>query len=83
MMKRMNPICKLLLTAVLLAASPAVRAQLYDDSRMMSFESSADLQGIKAFDSKVSLSPLHYKNGSKSLEWTFQPGGVLTIDKDL
>lgn len=82
-MKRMNPISKWLLAAVLLAASPAVRAQLYDDSRMMSFETGADLQGIKAEGSKVALSAAHYKNGGKALEWTFQPGGVLTIDKDL
>lgn len=65
------------------AGIQSLSAQLYQDARMFSFETNGDLQYIKADKSKISLSGAHYKNGSKSLAWDFQPGAVLSLKKDL
>ena len=58
-------------------------AQMYDDPRMFSFEKQTELQFISAEKSAVELSGTHFKNGNKSLQWTFQPGASLHIKKDL
>ena len=71
------------IAACCLAFSSAIHAQLYHDSRMFSFENAKELQYIKVEKSAVTLSDKHFKNGKKSLEWSFQAGGVLKIDKDL
>ena len=56
---------------------------MYDDTRMLSFETPKDLQYLKAEKSTTVLSDRHFRNGKKSLEWTFKPGGKLMINKDL
>ena len=74
---------RMAIAACCLAFSSAIHAQLYHDSRMFSFENAKELQYIKVEKSAVTLSDKHFKNGKKSLEWSFQAGGVLKIDKDL
>lgn len=66
-----------------LLAAINLSAQLYDDPRMMSFESNADLQGIKVVKGKLGLSGNHFRNGAKSLEWNFESNGTLTINRNL
>ena len=66
-----------------LAFSSSLHAQMYDDTRMLSFETPKDLQYLKAEKSATVLSDRHFRNGKKSLEWTFKPGGKLMINKDL
>ena len=66
-----------------LSVSPDVSAQMYDDPRMFSFEKPTELQFISAQKSAVELSGTHYKNGKKSLQWSYEPGASLSIKKDL
>ena len=66
-----------------LSVSPDVSAQMYDDPRMFSFEKPTELQFISAQKSAVELSGTHYKNGKKSLQWSYEPGASLLIKKDL
>ena len=58
-------------------------AQIVNDPRMFSFENEADLKYITAANGTDKLSTTHFKNGKKSLEWTFRPGGTLSVKKDL
>ena len=67
----------------LIAVSSSVHAQMYDNSRMLSFETTNELRQIHTEKGTTSLSDRHFRNGKKSLEWTFNAGGKLFIDKDL
>ena len=58
-------------------------AQIVNDPRMFSFENEAELKYITAANGTDKLSTTHFKNGKKSLEWTFRPGGTLSVKKDL
>lgn len=58
-------------------------AQLVTNERMFSFEESQVPACITSTQSQVSISDSHYKDGKHSLKWTFQPGGILEIKKDL
>jgi chondroitin-sulfate-ABC endolyase/exolyase len=75
--------CRLIVLALCLL--PALRgvAQIVDNPRMFSFESDDDLKYITATDGSVALSNTHFKNGKKSMEWDFKPGGSFAIKKDL
>ena len=50
---------------------------------MFSFEEPQIPDCITATHSRLSVSDLHYKDGKHSLEWTFEPGGILELKKDL
>nr|WP_278961297.1 chondroitinase family polysaccharide lyase [Bacteroides pyogenes] len=58
-------------------------AQLVTHERMFSFEDSSVPSCFTAADSRLSLSQAHYKDGRQSLAWSFEPGGVLELEKDL
>ena len=62
--------------------SPAfLHAQIVTDERMFSFEEPpACVTGVR---SQLNRSGAHYKDGKYSLEWTFEPNGVLELRKDL
>ena len=49
---------------------------------MFSFEEPQIPDCITATHSRLSVSDLHYKDGKHSLEWTFEPGGILELKKD-
>lgn len=51
--------------------------------RMISFESPEVPAYITSSQSQLFISNLHYKEGKHSLEWTFEPGGILKLTKDL
>ena len=58
-------------------------AQVVTDERMFSFEKPQVPECISADQSQLSVSDVHYKDGKHSLEWAFNPGGVLKLKKDL
>lgn len=53
------------------------------DGRMFSFEESQVPACLTGIHSQLSISGLHYKNGKRSLEWAFEPNGVLELKQDL
>ena len=82
MMKQ--PFIKLGVTTLFsLLCSTFLHAQVVTDERMFSFEEPQIPDCITATHSRLSVSDLHYKDGKHSLEWTFEPGGVLELKKDL
>lgn len=66
-----------------LLCSAFLHAQVVTDERMFSFEKPQIPDCITATHSRLSVSDLHYKDGKHSLEWTFEPGGILELKKDL
>ena len=66
-----------------LLCSTFLHAQVVTDERMFSFEKPQIPACITATHSRLSVSDLHYKDGKHSLEWTFEPGGILEFKKDL
>ena len=66
-----------------LLCSTFLHAQVVTDERMFSFEKPQIPDCITATHSRLSVSDLHYKDGKHSLEWTFEPGGILELKKDL
>ena len=74
-----------LMTLILfsLFSSVTLFAQLIKNDRMFSFEDSQVSACISGKSSKLSISPEHYKDGTHSLQWSFQPGAILSLKKDL
>lgn len=58
-------------------------APLVSNDRLMSFEESEPSADVSAVNSTISTSDRHYKDGERSLQWDFNPGGVLKINRDL
>nr|WP_231373085.1 chondroitinase family polysaccharide lyase [Bacteroides sp. HPS0048] len=58
-------------------------AQIVKHDRLLSFESAEVPSFISGTNSGLSISDQHYKDGTHSLQWKFQPGSSITIDKDL
>ena len=82
MMKQ--PFIKLGVTTLFsLLCSTVLHAQVVTDERMFSFEEPQIPDCISGTRSQLSVSDVHYKDGKHSLEWTFEPGGVLELKKDL
>ena len=64
--------------------SPAfLHAQIVTDERMFSFEEPQLPACVTGVRSQLNRSGAHYKDGKYSLEWTFEPNGVLELRKDL
>lgn len=72
-------ICICLLSVLPLFCS----AQLVKHERILSFEDNIVPSFINSVNSQLSISPLHYKDGSHSLQWTFDAKGELVISKNL
>ena len=66
-----------------LLCSTFLHAQVVTDERMFSFEEPQIPDCISGTRFQLSVSDVHYKDGKHSLEWTFEPGGVLELKKDL
>ena len=58
-------------------------SQVLKHKRLISFEESSDLKNITYTNSSVALSSDKYKDGEKSLMWSFQPNASLHLKKDL
>lgn len=63
--------------------SAFLSAQVVTDERLFSFEQPDIPSCITGVQSQLSISDVHYKDGTHSMEWVFEPGGVLELKKDL
>lgn len=63
--------------------STTLFGQFVKSERMFSFEEPHIPACISSENSKLSISPEHYKDGKHSLAWSFAPGAVLSLKKDL
>lgn len=63
--------------------SPAANAQLVKHERLLSFEDPQVPAFITASDARLDISGDHYRDGLRSLSWTFRPNSVLSLRKDL
>lgn len=61
----------------------SVFAQVVKNERLLSFEEPQVPSFISGSRSQLSVSDAHYKDGKNSLQWVFEPGGMLEIKKDL
>lgn len=66
-----------------LLCSATLSAQVVKHDRMFSFEEPQVPACITAQQAEIALSTAHYKDGAHSLQWTFSPGAVLTMKRDL
>lgn len=57
--------------------------QFVKDDRMFSFEEPQVPDCISSNNSKLAISPEHYKDGKHSLCWSFEPEAVLSLKKNL
>ena len=79
MMTKLN-LMKPILTAVCAVLfSFNLSAQVVKDERLLSFEQPELPAGISATKATLGISDRHYKDGTHSLRWTFEPGSVLTL----
>ena len=58
-------------------------AQVVKNERLLSFEEQQVPAFISGTGSRLDISEEHYKDGMRSLSWTFSPGAVLSVKKDL
>ena len=58
-------------------------AQVVKNEKLLSFEDQQMPAFISGTKSRLDISGEHYKDGLHSLSWTFNPGAVLSIKKDL
>lgn len=71
------------ITLITFFCSSALLAQVNTNGQMMSFEESQVPTCITGADSQLSLSKIHYKDGKQSMKWSFSPGSVLSVKKDI
>lgn len=64
------------------AVSGPLGAQVVKHERLLSFEEGVP-QELSGSNSKLSITEEHYKDGTHSLRWTYEPGAVLSLKKDL
>ena len=64
------------------AISGELTAQVVKHERLLSFEEGVP-QELSSAGATLSLSDEHYKDGGRSLRWTYKPGAVLSLKKDL
>ena len=74
---------KYLLFTLLFFFSIVCPAQLVKHDKLLSFEEDKGLSIIDASKSEISISADHYKDGTHSMKWEYNPGGELNIKKDL
>ena len=80
-MKR-KKIIKWVFPLCLMGLMAPVSAQVVKNERLFSFEGGVPAQ-LQVDASSLAISDAHYKDGTHSLRWTYQPGAVLTLKKDL
>lgn len=70
-------------TLLSLFCSATLCGQFVKNERLFSFEEQQVPACITGENSKIVLSSDHYKDGRHSLSWSFEPGAVLSLKKDL
>lgn len=68
---------------LLSCCSVTLSAQLVKHERLLSFEEQQVPAFITGTQSTLTLSANHYKDGEHSLQWTFEPGAVMSLKRDL
>ncbi|MDO4162901.1 MAG: chondroitinase family polysaccharide lyase [Bacteroides sp.] len=63
--------------------SMSISAQVVKNERLLSFEEAQVPTYITAAHSQLTLNDEHYKDGSQSLSWAFEPNAVLSVKRDL
>lgn len=71
----MKPI---LATVCVLLFSSSLSAQVVKNERLLSFEGPELPVGLDVTKATLGISDQHYKDGTHSLRWTFEPGSVLS-----
>ena len=61
----------------------SVEAQVVKNEKLLSFEDRQIPVFISGTESRLEISDEHYKDGLHSLSWTFNPGAVLSIKRQL
>ncbi len=77
----MKTILSFLLPALLFAGS--MSAQIVHNERLLSFEETNLSADLSVSRGSIATSTRHYKDGQRSLRWTFRPGSVLSLQHDL
>lgn len=74
----------LLLGLILLILLPAsAKSQIVKNERLLSFEEKKVPAYITGTKSQLAISNEHFRDGLQSMSWTYKPGAVLSIKKDL
>ena len=81
-MKKAHFLFTLVLLGTFILPAPLF-AQLIENERLLSFEDKQVPAYISGTKSTITLSTDHFKDGNSSLQWSFEPGGTLSIKKDL
>lgn len=81
-MKR-NPIQQKVLAFLLFLYPCIASAQLVESDRLLSFEERQIPTYLDGTDAHLSISDAHYKDGTHSLRWDYEPGAVLNIKRPL
>lgn len=68
---------------IALGCCSVVNAQFVTHERLLSFEEKEVPSCIETTKGETALSGTHFKDGSHSLQWSFQPEGTLSFKKDL
>ena len=83
MMTKLNLMKSTLVAACTVLFSFNLSAQIVRNERLLSFEQPELPTGLSATKATLGISDRHYKDGTHSLRWTFEPGSVLTLQRDL
>lgn len=84
-MKKLTISMKTILSSLLLALLfvGGTRAQVVHNERLLSFEDPNLPADLSVSRGSIATSDRHYKDGRQSLRWTFRPGSVLSLQRDL
>lgn len=74
---------KLALVLLALCGTGSASAQLVKHERLLSFEEPQLPAFITGSRSQLAVSDVHFRDGNRSLQWSYEPDGVLSIRKDL
>lgn len=72
-----------ILIFIALLCAAGLSAQIVKHDRLLSFEESQVPAYLSVKESKIAISSEHYKDGERSLQWSFAPGAVLSMKKEL
>lgn len=83
MMTKLNLMKSTLVAACAALFSFSLSAQVVKNDQLLSFEQPELPAGLSATKATLGISDQHYKDGTHSLRWTFEPGSILTLQRDL
>lgn len=81
MMTKLNLMKSTLVAACAALFSFSLSAQVVKNDWLLSFEQPELPAGLSATKATLGISDQHYKDGTHSLRWTFEPGSILTLQR--